>query len=61
MNTFTPQVSHFDAWQGRNEQHSEAYIQYAERAAQFLTQPGAKSGGGVACSAGKQAGAVREL
>ena len=34
--------------------------QYSEGAAQFLTPRCAKSGGGVACSAGKQAAAMRE-
>ena len=55
------QVSHFSAWQGRNEQPSEPYRQYGEQAAEFLTQPGAKSAGGVDCSAVKQAGTVRRL
>ena len=32
------QVSHFDAWQERNEQRSEPYMQYGEGVPQLLTQ-----------------------
>jgi hypothetical protein len=34
---------HFDAMQGKNEQRSEAYMQYGERAAEFMTRQSAKS------------------
>ena len=56
-----PQPLHFDEWQGRNEQRSEAYLAYAERVAQILTQPDAKNISGAASSACRQANVVQRL
>ncbi|HEX5448207.1 MAG TPA: hypothetical protein VFW90_03360 [Candidatus Saccharimonadales bacterium] len=48
-----------DGVQGAAEQRTELYKQYSEGVAQAATQQSAKNGGGVACSAGKQAGVAR--
>lgn len=57
----TPQASRLDGVQGAGEQRTEPYQEYGEGAAQSVTPQSAKSTGGVAGSAGQQAGAARAL
>jgi hypothetical protein len=50
--------SYFGAMQGRNEQRSEVYLQYIERAAEFLTPQCAKNINGVLYRAQEQVDVV---
>lgn len=54
-----PHQSHLDAMQGAGEQRTQVYGKYSGGAAQPATPQSAKSLGGAACSAGRQAEAVR--
>ena len=58
MNT---QHSRLDEALGKNEQRTELYMKYCEGAAEFLTPRFAKSSGGAAGLAGRQANAGGEL
>ena len=57
----TSQVPRLNGLQGAGEQRTEVYNKYGEGAAQTATPQSAKSPGGVACFAGKQAGAAGRL
>jgi geranylgeranyl diphosphate synthase type I len=52
-------TSRLDGVQGGSEQRTEAYMQYGKGAAELPTKQSAKSGSGVAGSAGQQAAASR--
>ena len=54
-------TSGLDASQGGREERTEVYDEYDKRAPQRTTQRGAKSGGGVASSAGEQATAASKF
>ncbi|HSW37180.1 MAG TPA: hypothetical protein VLG37_02300 [Candidatus Saccharimonadales bacterium] len=53
-------IPSLSAMQGKSEQRSETYMQYGERAAELLTQQGAKSIGRVRGSAAKSANTARD-
>jgi len=52
-------VAEANALQGKDEERSELYPAYSERAPEYLTPQGVASAGGAAGSAGRQASAIR--